>query len=100
MDLPCDDAPPGYRTQSNDTPFAIEQLLIAAWRRMEPWEKAARLVQCCSALERLELAGLRRRHPDACEEELRLRSAARRLGRETVAAVYGWDPDAPSANGS
>ena len=38
------------------------------------------------------MLGLRSRHPDASEEELRKRMAALVFDRETVIEVYGWDP--------
>lgn len=87
-------APAGYRTQAADTTYQIERLLVDTWRSMPPWEKAARLVQCCRAVEQLSAAGLRLRYPDAGEGELRLRAAALRLGRALMLDVFGWDPDA------
>lgn len=87
-----DDVPPaGYRTQAADTSYAIERLLIDAWRRMPPWEKAARLVECCRAVEQMSLAGLRLRHPDASDRELTLRAAVLSLGLPLAREVYGPD---------
>ena len=64
--LPHDDFPHGgYRTQAADTTYPIERLLVKAWQDMPPWDKAARLVECCRAVEQLALAGLRVRHPGA-----------------------------------
>ena len=40
----------------------------------------------------LGMAGVRSRHPEASEEELRKRMAAIVFDRETVIEVYGWDP--------
>ena len=31
--------PPEYRTQSEDTDFEVEQMMVQAYRRMPPWEK-------------------------------------------------------------
>ena len=39
------------------------------------------------------MAGLRRRYPQAGEDELRRRFAALVLDRDTVMRVYGWDPE-------
>ena len=64
---------------------------------MPPWEKAARLVECCYAVDRLTRAGLRLRHPGATERELELRAAVMRLGRDLVRDIYGWDPAAHDA---
>lgn len=89
--------PVGYRMQAADTTYSIERRLVHAWRRMPPWEKAGRLVECCHALEQLSIAGLRLRHPHASAHELRLRVAASRLGRPLILEIYGWDPDAQDA---
>ena len=84
--------PSGYRTQSADTSPGAEQVLIEAYRRMPPLEKVRRLTEIIRACEQLALAGIRERHPQASEWEIRLRLAALRLDRETVVRVFGWDP--------
>ena len=40
----------------------------------------------------LSEAGVRRTYPQADHREVFLRTAARRLDRETMIRVYGWDP--------
>ncbi len=87
--------PPGYCTQSADTSYEAELFLIEAWRQMSPAEKVRRIREDSMACEELALVGLRRRHPHATERELQLRLGALRLGRETMIAAFGWDPDAP-----
>lgn len=87
------EAPPGYETQSPDTSYGAERILIEAYRRMPTCEKAQRLTEITRAVEQLALAGIRERHPDAAGEELRLRLAALRFDRETMVRVFGWDPD-------
>jgi hypothetical protein len=82
----------GYRTQSPDTTFAAEQILIAAYRRMPLSEKARRVSEAAMAVERLALAGIALRHPLATERERRLRLAALRLDRETMVRAFDWDP--------
>ena len=84
--------PPGYRTQSADTDFAVERLLFDAYRRMPSWEKASRMSETVQALELLALAGIAQRHPAATERESRLRLAALRLDRDTMIRAFGWDP--------
>ena len=84
--------PPGYRTQSGDTDFEVERLMIEAYRRMPPWEKARRVGEMVHTLEVLALAGIANRHPEATERERRLRLAALRLDRETMVRAFGWDP--------
>lgn len=40
----------------------------------------------------LAMAGLRQRHPDGSDEELRKRFAALTLGREASIELFDWDP--------
>jgi hypothetical protein len=87
--------PPGYRVQATDTTYPIEQMLVAAWRVMSTADKARQLVECCRAVDQLALAGLRLRHPDADDAELRRRVASLRLGAELACEVYGPEPTAP-----
>jgi hypothetical protein len=84
--------PAGYRTQSADTDFGVEQLLIEAYRRMPPWEKAHRVSDMIRTLDTLALACIIARHPEANERERRLRLAALRLDRDTMLHAFGWDP--------
>ena len=84
--------PPGYRTQSGDTDFEVERLILEAYRRMPPWEKARRVGEMVHTLEMLALAGIAGRHPEATERERRLRLAALRLDRQTMVGAFGWDP--------
>lgn len=75
------------------SPDAFEvQLLI--YRQMTPGQKLAQANALIKATRRLARAGLRSRHPDASEEELRKRFAALVLDAETVRKVYGWDVEA------
>ena len=45
------------------------------------------------AADEMALAGIRMRHPEASDRELRLRLAALRLDRGTMVRVFGWDPE-------
>ncbi|WP_428263644.1 hypothetical protein [Haliangium sp.] len=83
----------GYKTQSPDTSEEAERLLFERYRTMEPWEKAQLAAELSRAVDQLALAGLRLRHPDADERELRMRLAATRIDRETMIQAFGWDPD-------
>jgi hypothetical protein len=86
-------APPtGYQTQSPDTSPEAERILIEAYRRMPPWEKARRLTELVRAVEELARVGVLERHPDANEEEIRLRLIALRLDADTMVRVFHWDP--------
>ena len=84
--------PPEYRTQSADTGFDVEQLLVEAYRRMPSWEKARRMGDIVQAIDALALAGIIARHPQASERERRFRRAALRLDRDTMVRAFGWDP--------
>jgi len=79
----------------NDTDPAVKAILLAAQRRLSPEEKVRQVFAMTDLLLRLSEAGVRRLYPAADNREVFLRAAARRLGRETVARVYGWDPKDP-----
>jgi hypothetical protein len=79
----------------SDTDPSVSAILLTAQRRLSPEEKVREVFALTNFLLRLSEAGVRRLHPDADDREVFLRAAARRLGRETVARVYGWDPGTP-----
>jgi hypothetical protein len=86
--------PPGYRTQSEDTSYEVEQMLFERWRSMDPAEKAALVGDSSAALRELSLAGLEQRLPDASPRELELRLLALLYGKELVRALLGIEvPD-------
>jgi hypothetical protein len=84
--MPC-------RTQSEDTSEEIERLQIEAWRTWTPAEKFARMVAMTRRLQEIQLAEIRRRHPDADAWELKMRLASRRLDPELMRRAFGWAPD-------
>ena len=81
-----------YRTQSRDTSLEAECILIEAYRRMTPSEKAQRITAITQVCTQLAVAGICARYPDADEEEIRLRLAALKFDRETMVRAFGWDP--------
>ena len=83
----------GYRTQSPDTSRAAEELQFEGYRKMEPWQKLAIIDDLNRMVEGLARVGIRERHPAATEEEVRLRLAALRYGREFTMRWFAWDPD-------
>jgi hypothetical protein len=85
--------PEGYKTQSADTSPQVERFLFDRLRAMPIAEKARQLRQITAAVETLAVAGIRKRYPDAGDDEVRLRLAALHLDRETMLRVYGWDPE-------
>lgn len=82
-----------YRTQSEDTHPEIERMLVVAWRKQTPARKLDLLRSVTQDMQRLQLAVIRQRHPDAGDWELKMRLASRWLEPELMRRVYGWDPD-------
>ncbi len=76
---------------------------LAVWlelqRRMTPSQKVAAVFELTQTLLELQKAGVRQMYPEADDREVFLRAAARRLSRETMIAVYGWDPEAHGHRG-
>jgi len=77
----------------SDTDPQAAAVQLELIRRMSPSDKVRAVFEMTDMLMRLSEAGVRQLYPDASEREVFLRAAARRLGRETVARVYGWDPE-------
>jgi hypothetical protein len=77
----------------SDTEPSVNEVLFAARRSLPPGDKVRQVFELTELLLRLSEAGVRRMYPDADDREVFLRAAARRLGRETVARVYGWNPE-------
>ncbi len=79
-----------------DTDSKAFEVMIELHRRMKPGDKLASALELSAALMRLSEDNVRRMYPGASDREVFLRAAARRLGRETVIRVYGWDPESGS----
>lgn len=78
----------------SDTHPQMERLQIELLRQAPPWRKAHMLGQMYQTMKQLALIGLRHRHPDASEAELRRRLADIILGSDLAARVYGpFPPD-------
>lgn len=89
---------PTWREMHSDTTPEAEALIFAYWREAPGWEKWQRMVELNRSARLLALVGLRQRHPEASEEELRRRLADLLLGPELAARVYGSYPgEAPGA---
>ena len=67
----------------------MEALQIKLLREIPAWRKMEMLAQLNAAARILALSGLRQRHPNASESELRRRMAALLLGDEIAQKVYG-----------
>ena len=80
---------PTWRDMNSDTTPEAEAFLFAYWREAPAWEKWQRMVELNRSARLLAVAGLRRRYPDASEEEIRRHLADMLLGPELAARVYG-----------
>lgn len=81
------------RPLSADTSPEVHRLLIEGYRRMTPAEKAKRVVELTHATQQMAMAGLRTRHPDADEHELKMRLGSLWVPAELMKAAFGWDPE-------
>jgi len=77
---------------SPDTSPEAQQALFELTRRTPVWKRLRLTCELVQATRSLMLADLRRRFPDAGEEELRRRFIARVLPREQVIQAFGFDP--------
>lgn len=73
----------------SDTHPKMEALQIKLLREVSAWRKLEMLAQLNAAARILALSGLRQRHPEANENELRRRLASLLLGDEIAQKVYG-----------
>lgn len=73
---------------NRDTSIDIERRQIEAWRAMSSVEKLDAVRAATRAALQLAMAGIRLRHPDANDEECRLRLARLTLGPELAARVH------------
>jgi hypothetical protein len=82
------------KTLSPDTTPEAEEVLLELLRQAPVWKRLQMVDQIHETLRLLVLADLRRWHPNADDDEMKRRLAARFLSREEVVAAYGWDPKA------
>ena len=76
-----------------DTSAEALDVYIGLHRAMSPSQRLARVFELNQFQHALQLASVRSSYPEAGEEEVFLRVAARRLGRDLMIQVYNWDPD-------
>ena len=77
------------RTMLSDTDPQIELFQLQLMRQAPAWKKADMLGQMYQTVKQLAYQGLRQRHPEASEAELRRRLADVLLGTELAEQVYG-----------
>ena len=76
-------------SELSDTHRDAERVQIELMRQAPPWRKLHLLGQLNQTVKLMALSGLRQRHSQATEEELRRRLADLLLGAELAAPVYG-----------
>lgn len=81
-----------YNKLFSDTSPEAEAVLIALLREAPPWRKFKMVGELNATVKLFVLAGIRERHPNATEEEVKRHLADILLGEELAAKVYGaWD---------
>ena len=78
-------------TRPLDTSAAAWEIQTRLLRSMTPAQRLEIAQGMTRATQELAFAELRRRHPDAGDDDLWLQLAARRLGVDTIRRVYGRD---------
>ena len=77
---------------SDTEPRALE-VYLKLHREMLPSERLSRVFELCDFQQSLQIASVRDLYPEASDQEIFFRVAARRLGRDLMIKVYDWDPD-------
>lgn len=80
------------RVTSSDTSLEAEAVMIGLLRKAPAWRRLQLAGQMSLTARRLALSGVRQRHPDANEEEIKRRFAALHLGDELAEKVFGPMP--------
>jgi hypothetical protein len=76
-----------------DTQPEALRVWLRLQRQVTPEQKLKRVSEMYEFMTAIQSAEVKRSHPEADEQEIFLRVAARRLGRELMKKVYGWQPD-------
>ena len=73
----------------SDTLPEAEEILIQLLRQAPAWRKFKMVGELNATVKQFALAGIRQRHPDASEAEVKRHLADILLGEELAAKVYG-----------
>ena len=76
----------------SDTTPEAKRVRFELMGKLPVWKRLALTCELIQTTRMLMLADLRRRFPNAGEEELRRRLIAKLLTRDEVMAAYGFDP--------
>jgi hypothetical protein len=77
-----------------DTDPRAMEVWLDLLRQMTPGEKLAATLHLSELALQMSEAGVRAVYSQASGREVFLRAAARRLPRDLMIRVYGWDPEA------
>lgn len=83
------------RVVDDETPPEVRRRLAEGWRAMPTVRKATLIDAWSRDLRALAVAGLRERHPEEGEDELRRRLGVLLLGDEVARAALGSGPTKP-----
>jgi len=75
-----------------DTDPRAMEVWLELLRQKPPGERLATTLGLAELALKMAEAGVRMMHPEAPDEEVFLRVAARHLPRELMIRAYGWDP--------
>jgi hypothetical protein len=75
-----------------DTDPRVMEVWLDRLRRMPPGEKLSTVFSLNKMAWNMAEMGVRLAHPQASDREIFLRVAARRLSRDLMIRMYGWDP--------
>jgi hypothetical protein len=77
----------------NDTCGSARARYYELLRSQKPHERLAQAMALTAMVRQLACAGIRRRHPDADENEVRVRLTVRLYGRDVAARLFGDVPE-------
>ena len=80
-------------TTVSDTDSEVRRRVVLRLRQMTPGEKAAIVHSLNRSCDALAVAGIKQRHPDAGDSEVRMRLGVLKVGKDLMKQAYGWDAD-------
>ncbi len=76
-----------------DSSEQTERFILELLRKKTPVERMRIASDLTQSVRQMVRDAVRRDYPNASEEEVLKRFAARWLGRDLAIKAYGWDPD-------
>jgi hypothetical protein len=81
------------RPQARDTSVEIEKIKLEALRQMTPGQRLQLMAQMNAFVAASQRAAILRDHPNADEREITFRLASRRVDKDLLKKLTGWDVD-------